>query len=77
MDRNWRIPEDEPIGTRVAHAKTFDQGELSFTIQPSDHNDFSQFFRIDQKTGAIFLNQHLKGRVRPLLSIIYILLLII
>ncbi|CAG7720752.1 unnamed protein product, partial [Allacma fusca] len=66
IDRNWRIQEDVEVGTLVRHAQalsTTDSRALFFTIQPSDHNDdLSPYFRIEPKTGGIFLAKSIKGK---------------
>jgi len=66
VERHWSIPEDEPIGTRVAHARV-DEADptLEFSIEASEYMDGSSFFRIDPTSGAIYLNESMQGRVKP------------
>jgi hypothetical protein len=66
VDRNWKIPEDEPVGTKVAHARVPDEhtGSTEFSLEPNDFQDGSEFFRIDKETGAIYLNKTVEGKVK-------------
>ncbi|KYN28896.1 Tyrosine kinase receptor Cad96Ca, partial [Trachymyrmex cornetzi] len=69
--RNWKLSETEPIGnviTRV-HAKDNEQDNLTYGLERlEDYNGDNRpqsplpFF-INNRTGIIFLNETLKGRV--------------
>ncbi|KAG7198915.1 hypothetical protein KM043_015732 [Ampulex compressa] len=71
LDRNWILPDSEPVGSVVTRVRAEDNqhDELTFGLEPLGHNyngdDSPQPplpFRIDNKTGIVFLNDTLKGR---------------
>jgi len=67
VDRDWRISEDEAVGTRVARVRVSQESahlNVTYQLEPSGGQDFTQLFRIDGNTGAVYLNQSVKGRVR-------------
>ncbi|XP_018322259.1 tyrosine kinase receptor Cad96Ca [Agrilus planipennis] len=70
LDRNWRIPETEPVGSVIvrAHGGDNENDNLEYGLEPLNMNynggkDIDHLpFRIDNKTGVIYLNESLKGR---------------
>lgn len=69
LDRNWRIPDTEPIGsviTRV-HGSDTENNQLEYGLEPLHYNGDNKEdklpFRIDNSTGVVYLNESLKGRV--------------
>lgn len=72
LDRNWVLPDTEPVGSIVTRVRAHDaeQDDLIYGLEPLGHkyngDDSPQPplpFTIDNKTGTIFLNETLKGRV--------------
>lgn len=71
LDRNWKLPETEPVGNVVirVHAHDNEQDTLTYGLEPKhDYNgdDSPQTplpFFIDNNTGIVYLNETLKGRV--------------
>lgn len=71
LDRNWVLPDNEPVGSIVTRVRAEDneQDTLTYGLEPLGHNyngdDSPQpplpFF-IDNSTGTVFLNETLKGR---------------
>lgn len=72
LDRNWRIPENEPVGTVITrvHGSDNENDHLEYGLEPmlgsQDGNGVGNNlpFRIDNNTGVVYLNESLKGRVR-------------
>ncbi|GAB1866784.1 Tyrosine kinase receptor Cad96Ca [Camponotus japonicus] len=71
LNRNWRLPDNEPVGNIVTRVRAEDneQDTLTFGLEPLVHNyngDDSPPsplpFYIDNSTGTVFLNETLKGR---------------
>ncbi|XP_044018500.1 tyrosine kinase receptor Cad96Ca isoform X2 [Aphidius gifuensis] len=71
LDRNWVLPDTEPVGSIVTRVRAHDaeQDDLIYGLEPLGHkyngDDSPQPplpFTIDNKTGTIFLNETLKGR---------------
>jgi len=70
LDRNWRLPETEPVGNVITRVRAEDneQDKLTYGLEPHDNygSDKPQpplpFF-INNTTGVVFLNETLKGRV--------------
>lgn len=67
--REWRIPEDEPVGTKIAQVRaTADSTRRNITFNlesPNEDagNDTVRFFRIDPHRGSVFLKESLHGKV--------------
>ncbi|XP_077287392.1 tyrosine kinase receptor Cad96Ca isoform X2 [Arctopsyche grandis] len=69
LDRNWRIPYDEAVGSVVTRVQASD-GEhdpLVFGLEPLNRdiggNDHSSLpFKIDNITGVVYLNESLKDK---------------
>ncbi|XP_066600812.1 tyrosine kinase receptor Cad96Ca [Prorops nasuta] len=71
LDRNWVLPDSEPVGSIVTRVRAEDneQDVLTYGLEPLGHSyngdDSPQpplpFF-IDNSTGTVFLNETLKGR---------------
>jgi len=72
LDRNWVLPDTEPVGSIVTRVRAEDneQDTLTYGLEPLQHNyngdDSPQpplpFF-IDNSTGTVFLNETLKEKV--------------
>lgn len=70
MDRNWQIPDNEPIGSKIVqvHGSDLENDNLTYGLQPiqffgSDKPPDPLPFRIDPHTGAVYLNDSVKGKV--------------
>lgn len=72
LDRNWVLPDNEPVGSIVTRVRADDNEEdtLTYGLEPNggsyDGNNSPQPplpFSIDNTTGTVFLNETLKGRV--------------
>ncbi|ERL85918.1 hypothetical protein D910_03333 [Dendroctonus ponderosae] len=68
-ERNWQIPDNEPIGSKIVqvHGKDQENDNLTFGLQQiqffgSDKPPEPLPFRIDPQTGAVYLNDSLKGK---------------
>lgn len=77
LDRNWQIPDTEEVGTVITrvHGSDNEGGKLEYGLEPiqyyvtgSKQKPESLPFRIDKKTGVVYLNESLAGKVH---SIIY------
>lgn len=71
LDRNWKIPETEPVGTVITrvHGSDAENNVLQYGLEPSqdygsEEKPSSLPFRIDNTTGVVYLNESLKGRVK-------------
>ncbi|XP_012283443.1 tyrosine kinase receptor Cad96Ca [Orussus abietinus] len=73
LERNWVLPESEPVGSIVTRVRAEDneQDELTYGLEPLIHSyngaNIPQTqpplpFYIDNRTGTVFLNESLKGR---------------
>ncbi|KAL1501374.1 hypothetical protein ABEB36_006704 [Hypothenemus hampei] len=69
MERNWQIPDNEPIGSKIVqvHGSDIESTNLTYGLQPiqffgSDKPPDPLPFRIDPQTGAVYLNDSLKGK---------------
>ncbi|KAI4499803.1 hypothetical protein M0802_005059 [Mischocyttarus mexicanus] len=71
LERNWVLPDSEPVGSIVTRVRAEDneQDELTYGLEPLGHSyngdDSPQPplpFYIDNSTGTVFLNETLKGR---------------
>lgn len=64
LHRDWKIPENEEVGTKIESARATDvEGdELVFDIKPSEYLDGSKYFRVDPQSGDIYLNRSLQGK---------------
>ncbi|RLU21254.1 hypothetical protein DMN91_005627 [Ooceraea biroi] len=71
LDRNWVLPDTEPVGSIVTRVRAEDneQDTLTYGLEPLQHNyngDNSPQpplpFFINNSTGTVFLNETLKGR---------------
>ncbi|XP_012525889.1 tyrosine kinase receptor Cad96Ca isoform X2 [Monomorium pharaonis] len=69
LDRNWRLPETEPVGNVITRVRAEDneQDKLTYGLEPHDHYNGNKLqpplpFFIDNRTGIVFLNETLKGR---------------
>lgn len=70
LDRNWRLPDTEPVGNVITRVRAEDneQDKLTYGLEP--HDDYGSDkpqpplpFFINNTTGVVFLNETLKGRV--------------
>ncbi|KAL0108924.1 hypothetical protein PUN28_014201 [Cardiocondyla obscurior] len=70
LDRNWRLPETEPVGNVITRVRAEDneQDKLTYGLEPHYHYNGNNKpqpplpFFIDNRTGIVFLNETLKGR---------------
>ncbi|XP_012266397.1 tyrosine kinase receptor Cad96Ca isoform X2 [Athalia rosae] len=71
LDRNWILPDSEPVGSIVTRARAEDneQDELTFGLEPLGQNlnwentpQSPLPFYIDNSTGTVFVNESLKDR---------------
>ncbi|XP_050298683.1 tyrosine kinase receptor Cad96Ca [Anthonomus grandis grandis] len=70
MERNWQIPDNEIVGSRIAlvHAKDNENDPLTFGLEPKVMNYESDEpppplpFWIDPVSGAVYLNESLKDK---------------
>lgn len=76
-ERNWQIPDNEPIGSKIVqvHGKDQENDNLTFGLQQiqffgSDKPPDPLPFRIDPQTGAVYLNDSLKEKVTQFSQII-------
>ena len=70
LDRNWVLPDSEPVGSIVTRVRAEDneQDDLTYGLEPHSYNfdDSPQPplpFYINNRTGTVFLNESLQGRV--------------
>lgn len=77
LDRNWRIPNTEPVNTVVTrvHAEDNEHDALVFGLEPLPYGLNAPApkagqqpathlpFRIDNTTGVVYLNESLKNMV--------------
>lgn len=71
-ERNWRIPETEPVGQIITRIRAEDpeNDDLVFGLEQHflsnyDNNNYKENlpFRIDSVRGIVYLNESLVGRV--------------
>lgn len=64
LQRKWKIPADERVGVRIerVQAKDAEQDTLTYRLRPGPFLDGSSYFRIDSRTGEIFLNRSLEDQ---------------
>ncbi|XP_044762114.1 tyrosine kinase receptor Cad96Ca [Coccinella septempunctata] len=68
LERNWKIYDTEPVGTRIAeaHGSDLDGDTLSYGITPIVYDETLPVknlpFVINETTGVVYLNESLKGR---------------
>ncbi|XP_066139191.1 tyrosine kinase receptor Cad96Ca isoform X1 [Euwallacea fornicatus] len=69
LDRNWQIPDNEPIGSKVVqvHGSDYDNDNLTYGLQAmqffgSDKPPDPLPFRIDPHLGTVYLNDSLQGK---------------
>uniref|UniRef100_T1IHS7 receptor protein-tyrosine kinase n=1 Tax=Strigamia maritima TaxID=126957 RepID=T1IHS7_STRMM len=64
LERNWKIPENEPVGSRIERVRGRDaeHDPLVFSLKPGVFLDGSRYFRIDANSGVVYLNQSLQGQ---------------
>lgn len=71
LDRNWVLPDTEPVGSVVTrvHAHDAEQDDLTYGLEPLGHkyngDDSPQPplpFTIDNKTGTVYINETLKEK---------------
>lgn len=62
--RQWVIPENEPVGSRIITVRTNDDDNdpIEYSIEPALFLDGSNYFRIDKKSGDVFLQSSLAGQ---------------
>lgn len=62
--REWIIDEDEKVGSRVMTVRTRDEDQdvIEYGIEPAVFLDGSNYFRINKRTGEVFLTGSLKGQ---------------
>lgn len=70
FERNWKIKETEPVGSVIIKITSQEHG-VTYELEPKPNpldTSFNQSlpFRIDNRTGVVYLNESLKGRVRTL-----------
>lgn len=72
LDRNWKIPDTETVGTVITkvHGSDAENDVLQYGLEPLSHDYYNNRmklsylpFRIDNVTGVVYLNESLKGRV--------------
>lgn len=68
VERNWKIPESEAVGNKIAqaHGSAGEGVSLIYSLEPlnpSENLTEKLPFSIDPYTGVVFLNESLKGRV--------------
>lgn len=71
VDRNWRLPETLPVGSVVQQVRADDSegNSLEFGLEPLRNGNFGNVnvdeekmpFRIDPRTGIVYLNESLAG----------------
>lgn len=61
--RDWLIPENEPVGSRIATVDTTDDDgdPIEYGIEPAVFLDGSNYFKIDKKSGVVILDNSLRG----------------
>lgn len=71
LDRNWQIPDTEPIGSKIiqVHGSDSEGGPLVYGLEPLQYYGSNKAaeklpFIIDETTGTVYLNESLKGRVK-------------
>ncbi|XP_076318089.1 tyrosine kinase receptor Cad96Ca-like [Tachypleus tridentatus] len=64
LKREWLIPENEPVGSRIitARARDAEKDDIRYGIKPALYLDGSNFFRINKKSGEVFLASPLTGQ---------------
>ncbi|KAL3280389.1 hypothetical protein HHI36_017874 [Cryptolaemus montrouzieri] len=69
LERNWRIPDTEPVGSKItqAHGSDSDGSTLTYGLEPLDYGGGTNPpkrlpFIINATTGVVYLNESLKGR---------------
>ncbi|KYB29498.1 tyrosine kinase receptor Cad96Ca isoform X2 [Tribolium castaneum] len=69
LDRNWQIPESEPVGSKIiqAHGRDNEGGRVIYGLEPlqslgNEKPTEKLPFRIDPYTGIVYLNESLQGR---------------
>ncbi|XP_067120694.1 tyrosine kinase receptor Cad96Ca [Centruroides vittatus] len=64
FNRKWLIPENEPVGSRIITVRTNDDDNdpIEYSIEPALFLDGSNYFRIDKKTGDVYLQASLAGQ---------------
>ncbi|XP_045460626.1 tyrosine kinase receptor Cad96Ca [Harmonia axyridis] len=68
LERNWKIYDTEPVGTKIAeaHGSDLDGDTLSYGLTPIVYNEDLPVrnlpFVINETTGVVYLNESLKGR---------------
>ncbi|KAL3177185.1 hypothetical protein MRX96_009880 [Rhipicephalus microplus] len=62
--REWIISEDEDVGSRVMTVRTRDEDHdvIEYGIEPAVFLDGSSYFRINKRTGEVFLTRSLVGQ---------------
>ncbi|KAH9501713.1 hypothetical protein DERF_012537, partial [Dermatophagoides farinae] len=58
------VSENTPVGQMVTMVRTIDKEKdiITYGIDPAHWNDGSKYFRIDEKTGQIFVRESLAGQ---------------
>lgn len=62
--REWLIPENEPIGSRIITVRTRDEDRdsIEYSIDKAMFLDGSNYFTINPKNGDVFLKESLLGQ---------------
>ncbi|XP_076368276.1 LOW QUALITY PROTEIN: tyrosine kinase receptor Cad96Ca-like [Tachypleus tridentatus] len=63
LTREWLIPENEPVGSRITTVRVRDdeKDDIEYGIKPAVYLDGSSFFRINKRTGDVFLASPVTG----------------
>lgn len=62
--REWIISDDEKVGSRVMTVRTRDEDQdvIEYGIEPAVFLDGSSYFRINKRSGEVFLTRSLAGQ---------------
>ncbi|KAM7305515.1 tyrosine kinase receptor Cad96Ca [Ixodes scapularis] len=62
--REWVIGEDEKVGSRVMTVRTRDEDQdvIEYGLEPAVFLDGSSYFRINKRSGEVFLTRSLAGQ---------------
>ncbi|XP_076250730.1 tyrosine kinase receptor Cad96Ca-like [Rhynchophorus ferrugineus] len=69
IERTWQIPDNEPVGSRIAqaHGEIVDGVNYTYGLEPIEFYGSNQKpeplpFRIDPTSGTVYLNESLQGK---------------
>lgn len=62
--RDWTIPENEPVGSRIitVRARDDERDNITYGLEPSLYYDGSAYFSINPRSGDVFLKESLQGK---------------